>query len=386
MARRGKATKAKRSLGSKYQKVMVDAQAMRQLQVYRYPFSVATSQPKIPDGCNTQTIGIKLQKQFSQKSDGMLFVLMPIYGLLLHVRYNRGEQNVLAGVNPPVVTSYVDHQIRHLDGIPSFDLPANGQSFNNTSAYSAYRLVSAGLRLKLISNDNENDGYWEAIRFNNSELSNNYYMAVTNTPTVMAAPVGNNPAAPAAAGLQTYVTQKAGSFALRPEFLTTLYNKSNWLNNPTYQMGKLKSLSQFEFRLSPQVEEHEFISIPKKIELDHTTLYEDLAGVLQTPLNTDVYRMPNLADAQDHKHLFEFGMDPAFDCIAIFCTGFTREGTSSNILAHTCFNYEFKLDPDSPTNMYATETTNAGTALKSKQMDFKVRDRLPGHYLAGPRS
>lgn len=356
MARRGKAKRTMKRSGSKYQKVLVDAQAMRQLQVYRYPFSVATSQPKIPDGCNTQTLGIKLQKQYKATSDAVLFVLLPVYGSLLRIKFKDLENDDVRVV----------HNVRHDDGIKPFEMAEDGGNiaFTHVDAYSAYRLVSAGLRLKLISNDNENDGYWEAIRFNLNELSGHYHLSTLTDP------------ADAQGDVPIGAEEHIGTFHVLDSFLNHLFNKSNWLNNPTYQMGKLKSLSQFEFRLSPQVEEHEFIQIPKRIELksDQLEAHE-----------------PNLADGVDLKHLFEWGVDPAFDGIAVFCTGYKREIadgviSASQILAHTCHNYEFKLDPDSKLNMFGTETTNAGSALKSKQLDFKVRDRLPGHYLAGPRS
>lgn len=357
MARKGKGNRMKRP-SSKYQKVLVDAQAMRQLQVYRYPFSVATSQPKIPDGCNTQTLGIKLQRQVTVKSDNMLFVLLPVYGCLLRIRYSNPEGGAA-----------VHMDLKHNDAIQPYELTDNF-TFNFKDPYSAYRLVSAGLRLKLISNDNENFGYWEAIRFNTSELSGHFWLSPEDKPP--GTPAGEN--TPAVSSTKTESTK--GGMHISNDFISTLYQKTNWLNNPTYQMGKLKSLSQFEFRLSPQVEEHKFISIPKRIEVNTEDQY--------ARFNNEA--VPEISDGIDLKHLFEFGMDPAFDAIAVFCTGYKNASNASVVLAHSCFNYEFKLDPDSNMNMFSTETTNAGVALKSKQMDFKVRDRLPGHYLAGPRS
>ncbi len=371
MARKARGNRMKKP-SSKYQKVLVDAQAMRQLQVYRYPFSVATSQPKIPDGCNTQTLGIKLQKQLSIKSDSILFVLLPIYGCLLRVRYAALADGTA-----------VNMDIKH-EALSPYLSAGNNFQFNMQDAYTAYRLVSAGLRLKLISNDNENYGYWEAIRFNTSELSGNFWMSTTTVPADQAATAN----APAVIGGQE---SRAGTFHVANSFIDTLYNKSNWLNNPTYQMGKLKSLSQFEFRLSPQVEEHEFISIPKRIEFGQAEIALPAAPDPVPPGYTaPTEPVPLATDGIDLKHLFQFGMDPAFDGIAVFCTGFKSgadaTASASSILAHTCYNYEFKLDPDSNVNLFTTETTNAGTALKSKQLDFKIRDRLPGHYLAGPRS
>jgi hypothetical protein len=58
--------------------VAIDAQGLRQLQVYRYPFSVATSQPEIPDGKVTQSFGIKQQISFTQLAKDQVFVVVPL--------------------------------------------------------------------------------------------------------------------------------------------------------------------------------------------------------------------------------------------------------------------------------------------------------------------
>lgn len=59
---------------------MFDWQAVCQLQVYRYPFPFATSNPKIPDGKLTQSHGYHFQTIKQYIKDEMLFVLSLTFG------------------------------------------------------------------------------------------------------------------------------------------------------------------------------------------------------------------------------------------------------------------------------------------------------------------
>lgn len=346
MAKRKSYSKKARTT-SKYKPMLVDTQAVRQLQVYRYPFSVATSQPKIPDGTPTLSIGFKYQGQETKtiatpnagvnNISPLLYVLSPLFGqplIIHHVNAN----GVGTLYYPPVQNNI----------FPPFILtpgPAGANiSLENATAFSEYRIVSQGLRLKCTANDNLNGGYWEAIRFNASEVGFQHQMSIR------AADAGG-----------------VGRFFITPDVITNLLAKTNWLNNPTYQMGKTKSLSQFEFRLSPQVEDHLFIDIPRVMETS-TLRYQNGIELLD--------------DGEDERKIHQWGLDNQFDMIAIIVSA----EAGSTIMSHFTANYECKIKCENSMSLFSTESTNAGSALKQKQTDFKLQERLPGHYLAGPRS
>ena len=70
------------------QKLLYDSQALCQLQVFRYPFSVATSTPKIPDGKLTQSNGVKIQTSNTKEGASQLYVLIPC----LNTAFNGSDQ------------------------------------------------------------------------------------------------------------------------------------------------------------------------------------------------------------------------------------------------------------------------------------------------------
>lgn len=358
MAKRRRGMSKRGRMTTKYKPVLIDGQALRQLQVYRYPFSVATSQPKIPDGCTSNTIGVKLQQQITSAHHNQIFVLVPMFGTLLSRRVMVPQPPPQGGGLPPPDQPSYEHYYTG-DIVPAFTItntpavpgppivPQHTESLNE-SPFSSWRLVSAGLRLKCTSNDNVNGGYWEAVRINVNESGMQHVMRTLD------------PSTP---------TDARGRFKLTEAFLDTLATKQNWLNNPTYQIGKIKSLSQFEFRLSPQTEDHLFYDIPRVIET------QDSMFVPQTNAYVE-------NDGVDIKHLYDWGVDNQWDIIAVSISG----EENSRVLAHAVANYELKVGSSHNQQIFSTETTNAGSAIKQKQTDYKIRDRLPGHYLSGPRS
>jgi hypothetical protein len=345
MAGRGKKSyrttkKSRRNIRST-KKVLIDTQAIRQLQTYRYPFSVATSCPKIPDGKVTQSIGLRAQATTVTTSKETLFILAPTFttGLTIH---NQVTVNTVSSLT----TNYASNPLFSTDVDEIAGGSNNLKVKNKNDTLGKWRVVSQGLRLKCVNNDDNNDGYWEAIRLNSND-SSDFFLPFLNS-------------------------QDSKKGYIRPSynFLEHCWDKVNWLQNPTYCSGKVKNLGQFEFRLSPQVGEHDFIAVPKTIELNESNLDAKFDNTVDDGVNLF--------------HLFRYCLDTSFDIVCIKVQGRTDGNTS--IHSHLVQNVEARPYEEADDTIFLTETVNAGAFLKNRQLEFKRVDRLAATFIGGPKN
>lgn len=131
--------------------------AAASMAVIARPFSSATSQPKIPDGKMATSLSRRQQKVFEltneEDGDDKVYILM------------YASEGVACTVFGAGVPSQYQGFVNQTSQRQMADPNADGVSFlNNESGVAQWRTVSQGLKLKLINNNEENDGYWEAIR------------------------------------------------------------------------------------------------------------------------------------------------------------------------------------------------------------------------------
>jgi len=344
--------KYKGSSKSKYtKKVVVDAQAARQLQVYRYPFSTATSNPKIPDGKLTQSFGIKVQKMHRFKkrianpgTNSIDETFDPTWAGQMIIALYPGFGTV-GSVSDGSLTSGGIHYNELKTG--NFTDIAGGVKFSNIGVdgiVGSYRIVSQALKLRCVSSDDHNDGYWQAVRVPMNRRSKDFCPRL---------------GADAATSFMTA--------HFKPSVLNEHFKEINWLTNPTYQSGKIKNLGQYEFRLQPQKIEHDMIDIPSTVEYKADQFDNHYEKV---------------DDAIDITHTYDFITDDQWDMILIKIQG----KPETEILAHFVQNVEFTPQTNVASGIYQSETVDAGKLLKMRQMDYKKEERLPGKYVGGPRN
>ena len=225
-------------------RVMLDSQSVRQLQVYRYPFSTATSNPKIPDGKLTQSTGIKVQNVKGNLTGEDVYILL-FPGLNTHCLIINGATNEYLGWSVGVEGTHTGYAT------------ANG-NWTKINGWTQWRLVSKALCLKCIVNDDKNNGYFEAVRFPINQIDKSIFIEDKKTDTGKTAL------------LFTHVQQT---------LLDEIKKQGNWLLNPLYQSGKVKNIGQFEFRLQPQKIEHDMIAVPNAVEFKANEFTE--AGIME---------------------------------------------------------------------------------------------------------
>lgn len=370
MAKRS-GSRGKKSASSKRKAVMVDSQSVRQLQVYRYPFSLATSNPKVPDGKLTQSMGVRINAADIHTHSESLFILAPFLGV------NFWNFNQTSTGTPPNHAVYGATKVvlwppELLEAYKADGLTSPAMQIDTKDTMGRWRQVSRALKLRCITSDEHNDGYWEAVRIPVSDLRKQFY--IYNAAGLDVAGIVPDPNA-------TPPVDPNYKFIGSPthEFVDQMWNKKNWLINPTYQSGKIKNLGQYEFRLQPQKEEHDMVDIPEHIEFKTTEVAP--GGVQATTGHFAGEEIEK--DGVDLGHLYKCVTDPQFDCICIRISGKPNE---TRILAHSVANIEFTPRADSDLQMFLTECVDSSNTLKSKQLEFKREERLPGKFVGGPRN
>lgn len=322
---------------------MTDSQALRQLQVYRYPFSTATSSPKIPDGKLTQSYGQKFNHAITITGVQQYLVLAPCFDTFW-IGFNNAE-------NSPHQIHQVQHELSQCKIVTT----EQNVQYTGPAAIGKWRIVSKSMKIRNINSDDENDGYWEAVRIPANNIHRMFSLDRKNSPTE----AGTNP----------WVNR---GFGITHEFKESLKANSNWLMNASYCSGKVKNLSQYEFKLSPQVLEHNMLDIPKYMEwkvADYTAVTE--ANVGQEEI-----------DGKDLSHLFKWGIDNQWDIVIIKLTGID----ASKYLVHTVMNVEYQMREDSKYSTFQTECCQALTGLGKRQQAYKKEERLAGRFVGGPRN
>lgn len=197
------------------------------LAVYNNPFSTATTNPKIPDGKVYASTGIRLQaveEVQNDASENMDILLFP--GLSNGLIVSSTNKGTPAG--DPYSIPYRDHGRTQA-----------GPSYAQVSApIHKWRLVSQALKITLVNNSDENDGWFEAIRIQGSSDSG-FASTIRSGETTAIIGAGGAPVLPA-------------------------ITSTNLVEHPTYVTGKLRDIHRYMFHLMPQGNDHEFQIIPRE--------------------------------------------------------------------------------------------------------------------------
>lgn len=202
---------------SRYQNMSTDA---AQVAILTDPFSMV-SQPKLWDGKKQSSSGIRLRAT----GEITLDQAGPTYLCLVP-----GHSTCLSWQTAPAT----DH----------FNLPFRGHlgTAGDRSNVKLARIVSTGLRLTMINNSDQNEGYWEAAR-----------ISVQPSDFTVDATTG---------ALRYKLTQPVD-----PLLVGTGLSGSNPVpnitlsNHLTYQSGKLRDLENVQFKLNSCDDQHEFTPI-----------------------------------------------------------------------------------------------------------------------------
>lgn len=227
--------------------------------------------------------------------------------------------------------------------------PSGGNliTFNNLCGFNKWRIVSQGLRMELANSDEENDGWFEAVRFN----WRNEPMDICFTP--LDDSLGGS---------------KTTDFgvAANPGNIQELTSMS-MVEQPGYTTGLLKDLKNHEFMLHPQSTTHD----PVVLEDTYSGTYGTGAGddMYYESGNSQVIRLSGTVRGNTMKNsLVDNNMDWIY--IRLHCR--TNNGTTSNgskLIVNAIQNLEVAFNPSS--DFAAFQTIN-----KMHPQQKKVDDQI----------
>ncbi len=262
----------------------------RRWMVVKNPFSLATTNPKYPDNRCTFSAGQRLQvaNDFQQGSGNVMgFILYP------------GVKNSLA------IFEDVDNLGTSASALPAYEnhcnIVSDGATISETSI-EKWRQVSLGLRLSLITNTEENDGWFEYIRVPVDASRNkwNIYPDTNATP-----------------GIQPTITHAGELFG------------GNFVDHVTYQSGKLRDIHRYMFTAHPTGEDHEFRNVAQSYPYD--------SG------NNELFQNSGVRDF----------IDTSYSCVVIKVHG---NSSTTKLLYHVVSNQELIYDQNSELSRFHTRS------------------------------
>jgi hypothetical protein len=274
-----------------------------EMAVYKRPFSNATNAPRIPDGKASSSTGQRFQsvKEYKMKADvsTMTFDMFGGLGAGLNV-VGTSETDIADNY-----MTYENHGLLYSNGSEAKWKQQDGQ------AICRWRLVSQAVRLTLVNNAEQNDGWWEAIRVPQDN-------DIGKKMVLLDAKGG-------ADGGRRLVLQQVNE---------DLSGSTDFVNHPSYMTGKLRNIHKVNFQLMPNNTDHRFTQTKTEFELDNTTRIAAVPGGFRFT-----------SDTTDVAAFADQGVDLGFDRLLIRIHG--RPGTTSTtknsgtrILAHVVSNQE----------------------------------------------
>lgn len=327
-AKKGKkASKAKRSMaGPKPVRKNNTAGAhSKHFSVIANPFSKATQQPQIPDGRMLESLPRRCQIVTEVKNnitvgdDPTYILLAPSLGLAF-CAYQ--DTNVPGNLD----TSVYSLQNR---GVTLRKDTANSK-FSNYNDIAKWRIVSQGINLKLNNVEDENDGWYEACRFNHDWV-----------PSELTIRGGDNAAAPIAQDEDVVLCPASSTFIDTGSIKVI---GDNMVEQRGYESGLLKNIHKRMFQL------HNNTSAIRPRDLQATYAY----GAEVTFNATD--SQAAMTDVAENRQLVDAMWHNDYDCVLIKLYSRKNTGaagqTGSSLIVNAIQNLEIGYSPTSDLSTY----------------------------------
>ncbi|UNI72628.1 MAG: capsid protein [Avonheates virus SG_146] len=305
--------------------------AARQLEVYHNPFSNATAQPKIPDGKVGESLGqtfVKVEEVGGTGTQNGIFHMLMFPGLQAGLI---ATQTTTAEAAFPS-TGYKFQIFNYSDGNMINFSSHNQANFgvgkvNLIENYDSWRVVSQGLKLKLLNPAEENDGWFEACRVSYRNQTDDFYLQ-TNTA------VGN----------------KNNSGVVHPARVLESMKSQDIAQENSYVTDTLRNIEHHQFNLNPMRNEHDWIK--PLHELDFKT------G--QTVLHVDTDKVTVFQDGiPEVQQFIDSNIDRSYDMIYIRVHGRNAAPSFSRLHAQLTSNHEVIYSVEERDSRYHNRTVIA---------------------------
>lgn len=331
----------------------------KQLSVVKNPFSMATNQPKIPDGKSQTSLSRRLRlckevtNNFNGSTGAIHIVMMPILGcpvmafdcVATDTKFKKKWVPFFfkgAGIG---YSSYTE--VLGTADTTQFDEDVTMATYQGTEM-SKWRIVSEGLRLQLMNVMDENDGWWEACRFNWRESVANY--GIMQEAPGDAGEWFDDPTA-----LASYKNANGGRYLVHPDTsLNTYLGSLNLLTQPGYESGLLRDINKKQFVLAPHGCESEFNKIPDQTAyLQIQPTEGQFRDIIPNNLTTD-QSMGMYQHSLGCKEILNSFLDQSWDALYLRIHPRAQALGGSKLLMHTIQNLELCYPPNSLLAEYQT--------------------------------
>lgn len=310
------------------------------------PFSVKYLNPKWPDGNIDYSYGQQHVSRNITEGKNQLHFFYP--GLIGHVTsyilpnadangiYAEGTtQNAVACHLSqdyylfPLQSNLVTNTVDPTNTIQHWYIYQN--STDTLVNWYSWRPVSFGLKFYLYSADDDNDGWFEAIRTTNKDMYNlSFYADTQEEPGTTTFSTVSREGSP---------TMSQGAFGPTTDTFDEWCKTKDWTLNPSYCNGKLKDIHKYNFQLNPIGGDNSpIIAEPTKTFTSSFLRKNSISGNF-----TRNEFMPENIDAPDaaaqilpeYKNLTVYSHN--FDCIVIRVHGIAQ----TKLLSKAVANFEF---------------------------------------------
>lgn len=294
---------------------------------YVNPFSSLTSQPKIPDGKASESVGLTF-RNISEVNAGSstaptTFLLVPALGYGVAIANDSESLANFSSASNAI-------NLRKFNAAPgtfAFSsaltgiVPAKTLIQMDKQAIAHWRLVSMGMRISLLNNVESDDGWFEASQLVYDDTTDDWKITPFRAlagfdSTHMLAPTGQ---------MQQVVNEDLS-------------------NERTFKTGLLRDLHKYVWRCAPCKEDHDFIDL-------HGSYYTATDEAL---VNTTDKVMSFESGAITPKSIIKEVIDSSFQMVVVRCHGRGPTNNPSRYHVDSQGNYEFIYANDSSMSKFHT--------------------------------
>jgi hypothetical protein len=318
--------------------------------LYNSPFTVGYSTPKIPDGKTTSSLGLRQQTVFDAETTAAPMNIFFYPGLFNGIFLDGYERTSNQGIKP-----YSSEGMK-------ITLPFGNNAQVEKMAFSPpndldkWRIVSQALKIRLLNSMDDNEGWWEAVRYTLNPKDGAKWLSMSAKPF---------------SGTDDVMKTIGTTHVAVPDAESVLKVTDNgMMQHPSYTTGRLKDIHHVVFQLKPTNGDHDFVATDNNIVLDTPTLQgysfqpESITAVdanLQqvnaiTPASAGGVSIPN--DGFDD--LIMSQIDTSYDAIRIVIHGRSALDSEqqTKVLMSLICNQEHVYHPSSTYAKFQTRSSN----------------------------
>lgn len=223
------------------------------------PFQMITTQPKVPDGKGSGSVGQTYRDTFELRDGRASYTelfIVPALGYVCFAKFDELSEDITTNVHlrtfDQLDMGYSMGGGQAVGPIGGTEAPNDQFFLSPNNQLAKWRLVSAGVRISLLNPDEQDDGWWESCTINLSDRTSDWLLSPTR---------GNRTTLNVPRWIVPY--NAVGD-----------NNNINIQNERSYQTGLLREIKNKTFVLKPNVGEHTFIDVLNGKRMESTDSFQ----------------------------------------------------------------------------------------------------------------